>query len=60
MRLIVQGMTCAHCARAIQEAVSGLGGTAQVDVAAGTVEVLGVDDVDAVRRAIEAEGYTVA
>jgi copper chaperone len=60
MRLEVQGMTCAHCERAIQQAVAALGGTARVDVAGGTVEVTGLDDVAAVRRAIEAEGYTVA
>jgi copper chaperone len=59
MRLNVEGMTCAHCERAVQQAVAGVGGTARVDLAAGTVEVAGIDDVATVRRAIEAEGYTV-
>ncbi|HOX70830.1 MAG TPA: cation transporter [Dokdonella sp.] len=59
MRLDVQGMTCAHCARAIQQALAALGGTAEVDVAGGTVEVTGIDDAATVRQAIEAEGYTV-
>lgn len=59
MQINVQGMTCAHCERAVQQAVAALGGSATVDVAAGTVMVSGVDDVAAVRRAIEAEGYAV-
>jgi copper chaperone len=59
MRLNVEGMTCAHCERAIKQAVAALGATAEVDLAAGTVDVTGSDDMAAVRRAIEAEGYTV-
>lgn len=59
MRLNVEGMTCAHCERAIKQAVAALSGTAEVDLAAGTVEVTGIDDIAAVRRAIEEAGYTV-
>lgn len=59
MRLDVEGMTCAHCERAIRQAVEALGGTAQVDLATGTVQVEGIDDAAAVRRAIEDEGYAV-
>lgn len=59
MQLNVEGMTCAHCERAIQQAVAALGGSARVDLASGTVEVIGVEDGAAVRRAIEAEGYSV-
>ena len=59
MRLNVEGMTCAHCERAIKQAVAALGGIAEVDLAAGTVEVTGIDDIAAVRRVIEEEGYTV-
>ena len=59
MRLNVEGMTCAHCERAIKQAVAALGGTAEVELGAGTVEVTGIDDIAAVRRAIEEEGYTV-
>lgn len=59
MQLNVEGMTCAHCERAVQNAVAALGGTAEVDLAAGTVQVGGTDDVAAVRRAIEEAGYKV-
>lgn len=60
MKFNVQGMTCSHCERAIAGAIAALGGTARVDVAAGTVEVDGVDDEARVRAVIEDEGYTVA
>ena len=59
MQLNVEGMTCAHCERAVQKAVAGLGGTALVDLSAGTVQVTGIDDVAAVRSAIEEAGYKV-
>lgn len=59
MKFNVQGMTCSHCERTITRAIAALGGTARADVAAGTVEVDGVDDEARVRAAIEAEGYTV-
>lgn len=59
MLLKVEGMTCAHCERGVRDAVAALGGAAQVDLAAGTVRVTGFDEVDAVRRAIEEQGYRV-
>lgn len=60
MQLKVDGMTCAHCERAITRAVGALGGHARVDLAGGTVTVEGIADEAAVRRAIEGEGYVVA
>lgn len=60
MKFNVEGMTCSHCERAITRAIAGLGGTARVDIAAGTVEVDGVADEARVRAAIEDEGYRVA
>ncbi len=60
MQLKVDGMTCAHCERAITRAIEALGGRAQVDLAGGRVTVEGVADEAAVRRAIEGEGYAVA
>ncbi|TZF89699.1 cation transporter [Cognatilysobacter lacus] len=59
MRLNVEGMTCGHCERAVKKAIAAIGGSAQVDLATGTVEVEGVDDAASARRAIESEGYTV-
>jgi len=56
MKLNVEGMTCGHCERAIQRVIDRLGGTAQVDLAAGTVEVIGLVDEAAARPAIEDEG----
>jgi len=53
-------MTCGHCERAIQRVIDRLGGTAQVDLAAGTVGVIGLVDEAAARAAIEDEGYRVA
>ena len=49
MKFNVEGMTCSHCERAITRAVAALGGTARVDIAAGTVEVDGVTDEARVR-----------
>ena len=59
--LVVHGMTCAHCARAVTEALATVPGVAgvQVDLAAGTVHVEGTPDEHATRAAIEAEGYTI-
>lgn len=59
MKFDVQGMTCGHCERSIKTAIAALGGTADVDRAAGSVEVHGVDDAARARGAIEAEGYEV-
>ncbi len=60
MKLNVEGMTCGHCERSITRAVATLGGTARVDLAAGTVDVEGVDDFARVQAVIESEGYKVA
>lgn len=59
MRLNVEGMTCSHCERAIEQAVASLGGIARIDMKTSTVEVEGAGDATAVRQAIEAAGYTV-
>ena len=62
LQLRVTGMTCAHCVRAVGDAVRAVPGTESVavDLASGTVRVQGAPDPDAVRAAIEAEGYEVA
>jgi copper chaperone len=54
-------MSCAHCVRAITEAVKQVNGDAVVEVSVkeGTVDVEGIDDRAAVIAAIEAAGYEV-
>ncbi|HWL71434.1 MAG TPA: cation transporter [Geminicoccus sp.] len=61
MRLKVEGMSCAHCVRAVTEAVRRLDPQAEVTVSVeeGTVEVKGIEDRAAVTSAIEAAGYEV-
>ena len=60
--LRISGMTCAHCARAVFTALSGVPGIARADVKVGTavIEHDGSVTVDALRQAIETAGYTVA
>lgn len=61
MHYIVEGMTCAHCERAISRAIHAIDSQAKVEVdLAGGVVIIG-DRVDAglATSAIEAEGYRV-
>ena len=61
MKLIVEGMTCGHCVRAITKALQARDADARVDVdlAAGTVAIEGrLNPAEAV-AAIEADGYRV-
>ena len=58
----VTGMTCEHCAAAVTEEVSAVGGVTavEVDVEAGTVVVSGDGfDDDLVRAAVDEAGYAV-
>lgn len=61
MKLIVEGMICAHCVRAITNAIRSLDADARVDVdvAAGTVTIDGGVDAALATAAIEDEGYRV-
>lgn len=59
MKLKVEGMSCGHCVRAISDVIGGLGASARVDLAGGTVEIEGGVDRETAIRAIEAEGYSV-
>lgn len=63
----VQGMTCGHCVRSVQEEVGALPGVTDVQVelvSGGTsaVTVTSTEPVsdDALREAVEEAGYTVA
>ncbi|MCF7203940.1 heavy-metal-associated domain-containing protein [Pseudomonas oligotrophica] len=57
----VTGMTCGHCERAVIQAIKALDAQAEVkvDLAAGTVSVAGAPSEQAIRAAIEEEGYRV-
>jgi len=62
--LKVDGMSCEHCVRAVNNAVAGIAGTANVsaDLEAGTVSFdydSGKTELDAIAAAITEEGYTV-
>lgn len=55
----VDGMTCGHCAAAVQEEVAKLTGVDEVgvDVEAGQVSVFGTVDEAALAEAIDEAGY---
>ncbi|WP_414050826.1 copper chaperone CopZ [Macrococcus animalis] len=61
--LKVEGMTCDHCKKAVEGAVSELGGvkSAAVDLEAANVTVDHEETVtvDAMKEAIEEQGYDV-
>jgi copper chaperone len=61
-RFDVQGMTCAHCARAVTQAVRRLdpAATVDVDLAGGRVTVDAGASRERIAAAIREEGYTVA
>ena len=55
----VDGMTCAHCERAVTSAVQRVDPAArvEVDLAAGTVRTSSEASAERLAAAIEAEGY---
>jgi len=57
--LAIRHMTCGHCVSAVQSALAQLAGVreARVEVGRAVVVTDGPLDVEAVRRALEAEGY---
>ena len=61
LEMNVSGMTCVHCVQAVSEAVSHLPGVigVAVDLEKARVRIQGRPDLDAVRAAIEEEGYRV-
>ena len=59
--LKIEGMSCQHCLRAVQEAVDSVDEARPVVVELGRVRLEGdADAAERVRAAIEEEGYTVA
>ncbi len=61
-RFDVQGMTCAHCVRAVTEAVKRVdpAATVAVDLPAGRVEVESGATRERIADAIREEGYAVS
>lgn len=57
----VEGMTCAHCERAVTQAVHQVdpGAAVDVDLASGTVRTSSQADAARLAEAICAEGYQV-
>ncbi|MEW6386517.1 MAG: heavy metal-associated domain-containing protein [Thermodesulfobacteriota bacterium] len=62
--VIVKGMSCAHCAGAVQKALEGLAGVSevQVDLASGRVTFASAGPVprEELARVIQAAGYELA
>ncbi|MBD3921113.1 heavy-metal-associated domain-containing protein [Paenibacillus sp. PR3] len=61
--LKVSGMSCGHCVKAVEGALSSLGAKGEVSLAEGTVNVTfdpGSVTLDQIRDAIEDQGYDVA
>jgi copper chaperone len=58
----VQGMTCGHCERAVQQAISSVDAQAQtiIDRTTGQVVVQSESPRETLASAIREEGYTVA
>lgn len=58
----VQGMTCGHCERAVQQAIAQVDAQAQttIDRTSGKVVVQSNSARDALSYAIQEEGYSVA
>lgn len=58
----VQGMTCSHCERAVQQAIAQVDAQATtiVDLATGRVVVHSSCTREALAQAIQEEGYAVA
>ena len=61
MEIKVEGMMCEHCKKRVTETVLKVSGVtgAQVDLKKKTVKIQGEPDINAVKAAITAAGYTV-
>lgn len=59
--LTIEGMTCGHCKKAVEDALRSVEGvtSVEVDLEAGRARVEG-GDVDRMIAAVSEEGYTAA
>jgi len=58
----VEGMSCGHCANAVEGALKEIGISGKVDLEAKTVKVefdKGKVGLDTIKKAIEEQGYTI-
>lgn len=56
MKLVITGMSCGHCKAAVEKAIEQAGGSASVDLGAGTAEIQGLTADQAI-AAIHEAGY---
>lgn len=61
LTVLIEGMSCVHCVRAVTTALTAVEGIISADVAVGgaTIEHDGRVTLDAMRDAIEVAGYAV-
>lgn len=60
--LAIDGMSCGHCVKSVEQALKGLDGVAVEQVAIGTATISydpATTSVDRLRDAVEDEGYQV-
>lgn len=59
--LKISGMTCQHCQRAAQQALAGVPGVERVEVdwETGSANLWGQADPEAIRAALEEEGFSL-
>ena len=62
LTVLIEGMSCVHCVRAVTTALTAVEGIISADVAVGgaTIEHDGRATVAAVAQAVEVAGYVVA
>lgn len=60
--LAIDGMSCGHCVKSVEQALKGLDGVAVEQVAVGTATVQydpAATSIDRLKDAVEDEGYQV-
>lgn len=55
----ISGMSCGHCVASVKKALSGVPGIENLEVTIGQATFEGNVDMEAVKNAIEEEGYEV-
>ncbi len=61
MELQIDGMSCQHCVRAVEEALTGVAGVEvnAVQVGSASITASAETGIEQIRMAIEEEGFTV-